>query len=113
MIFFKYGLYLLNRTIAYIRRSVGLKTQSVALTLANLYTLFTECLLVDNYNLAADWTLNRFSLYSPAFDMIDPNKLHLASSYPSSSANAEDAWNQHFLNDINEYCSDGFNAERI
>ena len=92
VIFFKYGLYLLNRTIAYIRRLVGLKTTSVALTLANLYTLFTECLLVDNYNSINDLTLNRFSLYSPSFDLIDPALL---------VPNSGEPWNQHFLNDIN------------
>lgn len=93
-IFFKYGLYLLNRTIAYIRRIVGLKTQSIALTLANLYTLFTESLLVDNYNVSNDFSLNRFSLYSPSFDKIDPSLL---------VPNSDDLWNQHFLNDINLY----------
>ena len=92
VIFFKYGLYLLNRTIAYIRRSVGLKTQSVALTLANLYTLFTECLLVDNYNVNHDLTLNRFNTYSPSFDLIDAEQ---------RAPNSGDPWNRHFLNDIN------------
>lgn len=91
-IFFKYGLYLLNRTIAYIRRSVGLKTHSVAMTLSNLYTLFTDSLLVDNYNINSDFTFNRFSIYSPSFDLLDPSMLQ-----PDSI----ETWNQHFLNDIN------------
>lgn len=68
-IYFKYGLFLLNEMIMFNRRLLGRPGKSGSATLANLYALFNECLVADNYSVGVDNSLNQFDDYTPSLQV--------------------------------------------
>lgn len=106
-IYFKYGLFLLNEMIMFNRRLLGKPSKSGSATLANLYSLFTECLLVDNYSSRVDNSLNQFDDYTPSLQISyrEAKELDCDLAVPSSprtlTSDEAELLNQSFLNDIN------------